>query len=108
MFTGDTDSLKLFGDYDKSVIENYNKSVVEKIKNVCKERNIDINRFKPKDRNGKEHLIGVFDCDGNYSEFIQQGAKKYAYRDKEDNEIHITVSGVPKQRSKSIKKLRRF
>lgn len=104
----DTDSLKLFGDYDKSVIDNYNKSVVEKIEKVCNERNIDINKFKPKDFKGKEHLLGVFDNDGNYSSFITQGAKKYAYVDKKDNEIHITVAGVPKKRGKSSKKFKRL
>lgn len=107
-YIGDTDSLKLFGDYDKMVIEDYNKSVIERIQKVCDERGIDINKFKPKDVKGKERLLGIFDNDGNYSEFITQGAKKYAYRDKEDNEIHITVSGVPKKRSKSTKKLKRF
>ena len=33
----DTDSLKLFGDYDEKIIENYNKSVIERIEKVCKE-----------------------------------------------------------------------
>ena len=94
----DTDSLKLFGNYDKMVIEDYNKSVIERIQKVCDEREIDINKFKPKDVKGKERWLGVFDNDGNYSEFITQGAKKYAYRVKKDNEIHITVAGVPKQR----------
>lgn len=94
----DTDSLKLFGNYDKNVIDDYNKSVIERIEKVCLERNIDINKFKPKDYKGKERWLGIFDNDGNYSSFITQGAKKYAYVDKEDNEIHITVSGVPKCR----------
>ena len=97
----DTDSLKLFGDYDKIVIEEYNKSVLDRIQKVCDERGIDINKFKPKDVKGKERWLGIFDNDGTYSEFITQGAKKCAYRDKEDNEIHITVAGVPKKRGKS-------
>ena len=40
-------------------------------------------------------MLGVFDNDGKYKEFITQGAKKYAYRT-EDDVVHITVSGVPK------------
>jgi hypothetical protein len=36
--------------------------------------------------------------DADYKEFITQGAKKYAYRDKKYGDIHITVSGVPKER----------
>ena len=57
---GDTDSLKLFGDYDKTIIENYNKSVIERIEKVSKERGIDINKFKPKDVKGKERWLRNF------------------------------------------------
>lgn len=102
----DTDSIKVFGDYDKKVIENYNKEVLKKIENVCFARNINIDKFKPKDKNGIEHLIGIFENDGNYTEFITQGAKKYAY--KEDEEIHITVAGVPKKGAKALKNLKEF
>lgn len=52
----------------------------------------------PKDVKGKTRMLGVFDHDADYKEFITQGAKKYAYRDKKYGEIHITVSGVPKER----------
>lgn len=104
----DTDSLKIYGDYDKNVILNYNKEVEEKIKKVSKELEIDINKFKPKDKKGKEHLLGVFDNDGNYDKFITQGAKKYAYIDSEDKQIHITVSGVPKRGAKALKRLEDF
>lgn len=45
---------------------------------------------------------------GNYKKFITQGAKKYAYIDKKDNKIHITVSGVPKKGAKGLKKLEDF
>lgn len=75
---------------------------------MCDERKIDINKFKPKDVKGKERWLGVFDNDGNYSSFITQGAKKYAYVDKEDNQIHITVAGVPKQGAKALKDLKDF
>ena len=43
----------------------------------------------------------MFECETGkgrnvtYDEFITQGAKKYAY--KIDGEIHVTVSGVPKE-----------
>lgn len=53
--------------------------------------------------------MGVFDEDGEYSQFITQGAKKYAYIDKKDYKIHITVSGVPKKTgAKCLKKLEDF
>lgn len=36
----------------------------------------------PKDIKGKKRMLGVFDHDADYKEFVTQGAKKYAYRDK--------------------------
>lgn len=103
----DTDSLKLREGFDKTVIEEYNKEVIERIKKVSEELDIDINKFKPKDIFGKEHLIGVFDHDASYNEFVSQGAKKYAYKDLE-NKIHITVAGVPKKGSSALKDLEEF
>ena len=97
----DTDSLKLKEGFDINVINDYNKSVEEKIKKVSKELEIDINKFKPKDTKGIEHMLGLFEHDASYKKFITQGAKKYAYVDTKDNKIHITVSGVPKQGSPS-------
>lgn len=96
----DTDSLKLREGFDIEVINNYNKSVTEKIKKVSDELEIDINKFCPLDSKGIKHELGVFDHDAFYKEFITQGAKKYAYIDSKDNKIHITVSGVPKKRGK--------
>ena len=56
----DTDSLKVFGDYDKSVIDNYNKSVEERIKRVSKELDIPIEKFAPKDNEGIPHMLRTF------------------------------------------------
>ena len=104
----DTDSLKLYGNYDKMIIENYNKEVENRIKEVAKELEIDIEKFQPKDSKGIKHILGVFEHDASYDKFITQGAKKYAYIDSEDKEIHITVSGVPKKGAKALKKLEDF
>lgn len=130
----DTDSMKLLEGFDKNVILEYNKFVENKIKFVSEKLGIDINRYKPKDKNGKEHLLGVFEKDEFYNRFITQGSKKYAYeffhkykgkkikKDKKYflcskkrklknrvyHDIHITVAGIPKKRSKSFKKFRRI
>lgn len=90
----DTDSLKLKEGYNKEIIEEYNNKVKERIKYVSRVLNIPYERFAPKDIKGKERMLGLFDDDGHYDEFITQGAKKYA--SKTNNELHITVSGVPK------------
>lgn len=104
----DTDSIKVRGNNYQKVIDEYNNKVKENILKVCKERNLNFEDFAPKDKKGNSHLIGIFENDGNYSKFIHQGAKKYAYIDKKDNEIHITVAGVPKKGSKALKSLKDF
>ena len=71
-------------------------------------------------------MLGLFDSDGNYKEFITQGAKKYAVIEtiknekikKDDNIIKkrkeksdilkITVAGVPKIGAKALKSLDDF
>ena len=102
----DTDSLKLKEGYDKSLIEEYNKSVEEKIKFVSSILNIPLEKYAPLDSKGKSHMLGIFEYEGNYQEFITQGAKKYAVR--ENNEIKITVAGVPKSGAKALKSLNDF
>ena len=52
-------------------------------------------------------MLGVFDNDANYKEFITQGAKKYAVEI--DGKIGITVAGVPKEKgSYTLKRLEDF
>lgn len=102
----DTDSLKLVAGYDKSVIDDYNKKVLNNIDNVCYIRDIDRTLFSPTDIKGKAHTMGLFEFEYTYDEFITQGAKKYAYKIGDD--IHITVAGVPKKARKSLKKLDDF
>ena len=90
------------------VINNYNKQVEEKIKKASEDLQIPIDKFMPKDIKGKKRMLGVFDHDADYKEFVTQGAKKYAYRDKKYGEIHITIAGVPKQGAKALKSLEEF
>lgn len=129
----DTDSIKLLEGYDKKVIDDYNNFVINKIMHVSKTLDIDINRYQPKDSKGEKHLLGLFDFDGHYEEFITQGAKKYAVitkkkidkiKDSDGNFvddvnvikieddlaycIEITVAGVPKKGCKALKRLEDF
>lgn len=97
----DTDSLKLREGYNKEVIDNYNEFVKNKIKYVSEQLKIPYEKFAPKDIKGVTRMLGLFDDDGHYNEFITQGAKKYAV--KVGDEVHITVSGVPKSGAKSLK-----
>lgn len=72
----DTDSMKLKSGYDKKVIDNYNNFVERKIDFVSKTLKIDKEKFEPTDSKGEKHMIGVFDNDGQYAEFITQRCKK--------------------------------
>ena len=102
----DTDSLKLKRGYNKEVFTKYNKSVEDRIRFVSKILDIPFEKYAPVDTFGKSHLLGVFEYEGNYQEFITQGAKKYAV--KQDDKIKITVAGVPKDGAKSLKSLDDF
>ena len=75
-----------------------------------------MNKYMPNDKKGIKHVLGVFDNDGHYDEFVTQGAKKYAYRQYEniygfkkdycfrkEHNLHITVAGVPKSGVKALK-----
>ena len=79
----DTDSCKYLGICD---FTEYNKQVQE----LAVKGGLFATDIK-----GITHYGGVYEPDGDYTEFITQGAKKYAYI--EDGEIHITVSGVGKK-----------
>lgn len=82
---------------------------MEKIKQASEDLEIPIEKFEPKDKKGIKRTLGLFDKDGDYTQFITQGAKKYAYISRDDYKIHITVSGVPKKKgAKSLKKLEDF
>jgi len=102
----DTDSCKLVEGYDKKVFEDYNKSVEDRINFVCKVLKLDARKYAPSDIKGNKHMMGLFEKECNYKEFITQGAKKYAY--KIDGKIHITVAGVPKSGAKALKSLDDF
>lgn len=81
---GDTDSCKFCGDYtaDIDIINNRRIEIDKKMGGYAY------------DTEGKIHYLGIFEKEPDMSEFITLGAKKYAYRDKETGELHITVAGV--------------
>jgi hypothetical protein len=93
----DTDSIKFLNvEKNTPIFESYNQSVVDKLKKVSNERNIDFELFQPKNKKGKSKLIGIFDFEGLYNGFKTLGAKRYIYTDS-NNEYHITVAGVNKK-----------
>ena len=83
----DTDSC--YGqDWDLHKVKDYNQKVKEKLSS---------NGYGPIIFKEKEYLLGAAVLDGQYTQFRMQGAKRYAGRSTKDNELHITVAGVPKR-----------
>ena len=122
----DTDSAKVIKGYDKNIFLKYNESVKRNIEHASESLNIDIERYQPADIHGVKHMLGVFEDDGHYEEFITQGAKKYAYitwkknsklkgtenviekGEEKSKVLEITVAGVPKSGALSLKSLNEF
>lgn len=108
----DTDSIKLTEGFDIKVINDYNEEVKERIRKASKDLNIDIIKYMPKDIKGKSHPLGLFENETDetrkytYDEFVTLGAKKYAV--KINDEIKITVAGVPKSGAECLKSLEDF
>lgn len=109
----DTDSIKLVQGYDRRIFEDYNNSVIRRIKETSELLEIPFDSYAPKDSKGNPHLLGIFENETGkgreytYDKFITQGAKKYAVEI--DGEIKITVSGVPKKKgAKCLKRIEDF
>ena len=59
--------------------------------------------YGPVHHNNREYWLGVAELDGEYSEFISVGAKRYAVRDAKTGKYKITVAGVPKKGAECLK-----
>ena len=92
----------LYSDTDSCYATIWNKHKLEDYNNKCKEL-LTANNYGPVTRNGREYWLGVAEFDGRYSEFITQGAKRYAIRDWKTGKLKITVAGVPKVGYKCLK-----
>ena len=67
------------------ILKAYNDEIVR----ISNERNVGLVEYQ-----GQQFRLGIADFDGEYTEFITHGSKRYCYREKGD--LHITVAGVPK------------
>lgn len=72
----DTDSLKLEEGFDIKVINEYNKKAISKLQKVSEDLEISFDKFSPKDKDGIEHTLGLFDNDGEYEGLITLRCKK--------------------------------
>lgn len=102
----DTDSIKhtrywAHADY----FDTYNAQVVRDLATAAAYHKIPIEKFIPKTKKGISKPLGVWDFDGDYSDFMSLGAKRYMYHmDTEcvvdgkkvivPNMLHCTIAGV--------------
>lgn len=90
----DTDSLK--GLFDGSdFFDRYNARVLEQHKQLAKDLGVDVSMFAPKDKDGVEHPIGVYDFEGKARRFKSLGCKQYLIED-ENGKKKLTCAGVSK------------
>lgn len=95
----DTDSMKLKPGFDAGTISRYNESIIRKLFNMCEKYGIDKKRLSPVDKDGAEHMIGVWDNEWNDCPrtFKTLGSKKYVTVD-ESGKLTLTLAGVDKKR----------
>lgn len=99
----DTDSVYYYDDQVQQSIDNYNASIPTRHKDVADRIEVDVSMLSPKDNKGVAHPLGILDFDGEYSQGVYLGAKRYALNKivaKGDNfimtKIKQTVAGVRK------------
>lgn len=94
----DTDSIKaLNADWHTGYINSYNDAAIQMMKTAMAYHNLDFDLCNPADINGKRHMLGVWDYEGEYSRFRTLGAKRYMTE--KDGEISLTVSGLNKKKA---------
>lgn len=92
----DTDSIKCLN-YKKHIdyIENYNKNIIQELKEACRVHGIDGSVIEPMTIKGDKKPLGVWDYECKYDMFKTLGAKRYmTYK---DGKLSLTVSGVNKR-----------
>lgn len=99
----DTDSVYYYDDQVQDSIDKYNATIPSRHKNVADRIGVDVSMLSPNDNNGVAHPLGILDFDGEYTQGVYLGAKRYALNKiiaKGDNfiisKIKQTVAGVRK------------
>lgn len=86
----DTDSVKTLNhEKHQEYFQAYNNSIIEDIKQVAAYYNLPESDFMPKDKKGRERIIGLWDFEGVYDEFKSIGAKRYLIHQKYINEHYL-------------------
>ena len=92
----DTDSLKLVNyENHKEYIAWFDAQIIDKMTALCNHYKFDVALLKPKTKEGKEKMLGVWDYEGTYTRFKTLGAKRYLYQD--GDKFQLTVAGLSKK-----------
>lgn len=93
----DTDSIKgFFDEADEAIIAAENERIKKWTKERLEAQNIPWEMSCPKNTKGSREYLGIWEHDASYYEIKFMGAKRYAYKYKPDDQVHITIAGVPK------------
>ena len=107
----DTDSAKIQSTAPgvREHFEKVNQRIMEEDKKAILDIGLDPELLTPKDVNGEEHPLGVWDLEAEYAEMKALKAKAYCFREMGEKQIHVCVSGVgTKHSSELITSMDRF
>ena len=85
----------IYSDTDSCFGYNWNEEKIKEYNDNCI-RSLQKNGYSGVTIKDKTYHLGVAELEKECIEFICNGAKRYAYRDK-DEVLHITIAGVPKK-----------
>ena len=94
----DTDSIKVMNaDVHMDYIRKYNEWAVSRLHTAMEYHDLPFDLCNPKDINGDEHMLGVWDYEGKMSRFRTLGAKRYMTE--KEGKVSLTVSGLNKKKA---------
>lgn len=90
----------IYSDTDSCYSDAWDYEKIAAYNERCKEK-LAANGYGPVVINNREFWLGIAEHkegEDDYSQFKTEGAKRYCGRNCDDNELHITVAGVPKKK----------
>ena len=91
-----------YSDTDSCYSDDWNDDKIAQYNENCKKLLKD-NGYGAVVVGDKEYWLGVAEPDSSYDEYVVLGSKRYCGRSTEDDELHITVAGVPKKGAACLK-----
>lgn len=91
----------LYSDTDSCYGLDWNSEGIKAYNERCKKRLLD-RGYGAVHFNNRDYWLGICEVDGEYTEFVSVGAKRYAVR-KLNGDLKITVAGVPKKGFQCLK-----